>query len=100
MLKKNNTVSDAVFLNNRAERLSVRGVRKILDRCLCSAAITKQVSPHTLRHSFATHLLNRGCDIRTVQEMLGHSSLSTTQIYTHVSMDRIKAVYKTAHPRA
>lgn len=90
----------ALFVNSRGSRLSSRGVRVILDTCIQKAALSKDISPHTLRHSFATHLLNRGCDLRSVQEMLGHCSLSTTQMYTHVSMERLKSVYDKTHPRA
>ncbi len=89
-----------LFLNAHGRRLTTRGIRVILDRCLKKAAFKKHISPHTFRHCFATHLLNRGCDLRSVQEMLGHRSISTTQMYTHVSMKRIKSVYNVAHPRA
>lgn len=100
MLAERHERSNLLFLNARGKRLSSRGVRKILDVCLKQAAVKKHISPHTLRHCFATHLLNRGCDLRSVQEMLGHQSLSTTQIYTHVSMARLKSVYDKTHPRA
>jgi len=90
----------AVFLNRGGGRLSVRGLRRLIDKYLGRLALDRRVTPHGLRHSFATHLLDAGADIRAVQEMLGHASLSTTQIYTHVSQARLRAVYRNAHPRA
>ncbi len=89
-----------VFLNLAGGRLTDRSVRRILIKYLRQVAIQERVSPHTLRHSFATHLLDRGADLRSVQELLGHASLSTTQIYTHVSTERMKSVYEKTHPRA
>ena len=89
-----------VFLNQRGAPLGVRGLRFRLDRLRARAGLPLGVSPHTLRHSFATHLLDGGADLRVVQELLGHESLATTQVYTHVSGTRLRAAYLDAHPRA
>lgn len=90
----------ALFLNKNGTRLTDRGVRFVMKKYIQKACLTSDVSPHVLRHSFATHLLDQGADLRSVQELLGHVSLSTTQIYTHVTTDRLKKVYDQAHPRA
>lgn len=91
---------NAVFLNNRGGRLSTRSLGRIVDKHALAAGIHRRATPHTLRHSFATHLLDRGADLRAVQELLGHAHLVTTQIYTHVSVERLREVYERAHPRA
>jgi integrase/recombinase XerC len=89
-----------LFLNHHGAPLGVRGLRFRLDRLRRAAGLPVGVSPHTLRHSFATHLLDGGADLRVVQELLGHESLATTQIYTHVSPTRLQSAYRDAHPRA
>jgi integrase/recombinase XerC len=90
----------AVFLNKNGTRLTSRSVGRLLEKYLALAGLDPRSSPHTLRHSFATHLLDRGADIRSVQELLGHRSLGTTQIYTHVTTNRLQDSYLKAHPRA
>jgi integrase/recombinase XerD len=89
-----------VFVNVRGVGLSRQGLYKIVQRHAASAGLAHRMSPHTLRHSFATHLLAGGCDLRSLQEMLGHADIATTQIYTHLSADRLRDVYFDAHPRA
>lgn len=90
----------ALFLNKNGTPLSNRSIQRMMKGMLAAAGLPGDLYPHALRHSFATHLLDAGADLRSVQELLGHSSLSTTQIYTHVSIDRMKDVYRRAHPRA
>jgi integrase/recombinase XerC len=90
----------ALFLNHRGTRLSDRSIRRMMDQYLLKTAKSRNMSPHTLRHSFATHLLEAGADLRAVQELLGHANVSTTQIYTHVTKDHLRAVYLNSHPRA
>ena len=92
--------SDYLFLNNNGGPLTERGVRYILDKIIKQTSINKSISPHMIRHSFATHLLNEGCDLLTVQKLLGHESIKATQIYTHVTTDRLKEVYYHSFPRA
>ncbi len=92
--------SEALFLNKSGGRLTGRSVRNIINKHITHAAIAQKVHPHMFRHSFATHMLNRGADLRSVQELLGHVNLSTTQIYTHLTTEKLKSVYNKAHPRA
>lgn len=92
--------ADALFLNKFGKRLTTRSVARMLEKYLKITGLDLRTSPHTLRHSFATHLLNAGADIRSVQELLGHKSIVTTQIYTHISTDGLKKAYDKAHPRA
>ncbi len=98
-LFKRNKSEDFVFLNKRGTKLSRMGIWKIINKYVSEAGIKKEVHPHTFRHSFATHLVEGGADLRAVQEMLGHASISTTQIYTHIDRNYIKQVHKDFHPR-
>lgn len=99
-LLKGSMDTGAVFLNTRGDRLSPRSVRDLIDKRVLECALNRHVHPHALRHSFATHLLDGGADLRSIQEMLGHASLSTTQRYTEVSLSRLQEVYDESHPRA
>ena len=96
----NSKNSEYLFLNKNGGNLTERGVRYILDSLIEKTSINKKISPHMIRHSFATHLLNEGCDLLTVQKLLGHESIKATQIYTHVTTDRLKEVYYNSFPRA
>lgn len=100
IMRNHGIVHDFIFVNSRGGALTDRSVRRILEKYISALAIKKNVSPHTIRHTFATHLLEHGADLRVVQELLGHANLSTTQIYTHVTTERIAAVYEKNHPRA
>lgn len=100
LLMKSKSNTEIVFLNNQGKQLTTRGVRDILNRIIKKTIKISNISPHMLRHSFATHLLDSGADIRSVQELLGHSQLTTTQIYTHVSKEKLKQVYMNTHPHA
>ena len=90
----------ALFVGNRGKRLNRRQAARILDEIRKSAGLPQHLSPHTLRHTFATHMLENGADMRSVQELLGHASLSTTQRYTHITLDHLMRVYDKAHPRS
>lgn len=101
LVAKNRTgAHQNLFVNNKGGPLTDRSVRRIVDKYVDQLAIEKHISPHTIRHTFATHLLDHGADLRSVQELLGHVSLSTTQLYTHISKEKLKSVYRHAHPRA
>lgn len=100
VLLHNQQEKSALFLNSKGHPLTDRGVRYILNDMMRKTALNLHISPHMLRHTFATHMLNEGADLRTVQELLGHAHLSTTQIYTHVSKERLRSVYMEHHPRA
>ena len=98
-LQLKNKESDFLFLNRFGKKISRQSIWKIIKRYAKEARIKKPIRPHILRHSFATHLLERGADLRSVQEMLGHANISTTQIYTHISKERLKAIHRMFHPR-
>jgi len=99
LLRKDDT--QAVFISERGNRIpDAKSIRRRIEKHANAVGIRKKITPHTIRHTFATHLLNAGADLRSVQELLGHASLSTTQIYTHVTADRLRQVYDKAHPRA
>ena len=97
--ERENINNQYLFLNNRGEKLTDRGVRYIIDNIMKNLSVKTHVTPHVLRHTFATDMLNNGCDIKVVQELLGHSSLKTTEVYTHVTNDRLKEVYYRCFPR-
>ena len=98
LMKK--TSHSTLFVNSRGEPLTARGVRYMLNEMMKKASIHTKIYPHMMRHTFATHLLNNGADLRTVQELLGHSQLSSTQVYTHVTKEHLRKTYMNAHPRA
>lgn len=97
LLKEN--PCDYLFINNKKEQLKVRGIEQIINTVVSKTSIKTKITPHTIRHTFATHLLNEGCDILTVQELLGHESLRATQVYTHITNDSLKNTYLKTHPR-
>lgn len=98
--KEDTDALNALIINHRGRRITQRGIALIVEKYVRKSGITKKISPHSFRHSFATHLIDHGADIRIVQEMLGHESLSTTQIYTHMGIDKLRDVYRRAHPHA
>ncbi|MCM8800943.1 MAG: tyrosine recombinase XerC [Candidatus Omnitrophica bacterium] len=99
-LEKKDEDSQALFLNKFGKRMTARGIRNVVKKYIKLIGLKQKVSAHTIRHSFATHLLNRGADLRSVQELLGHVNLSTTQIYTHLTTEHLKNIYDKTHPRA
>ncbi|SES74836.1 tyrosine recombinase XerC subunit [Oceanobacillus limi] len=100
LLTKSNNDTEYIFLNARGNPLTDRGIRLVLKKMVEKAALTVHVHPHKLRHTFATHMLNEGADLRAVQELLGHENLSSTQVYTHVTKDHLRNIYLNSHPRA
>jgi len=98
--RRGNAPAGALFLNRFGDRLTERSIARMLDKYISRLGLHRKVSPHTLRHSFATHMLDRGADLRSVQELLGHASLATTQIYTHITPERLKSAYDRFHPRS
>lgn len=100
LLKNHDEEVETVFLNSRGEPITTRGIRYVLNQMIKDTSLTVNIHPHKFRHTFATHMLNEGADLRTVQELLGHENLSTTQVYTHVTKDRLRHVYMNSHPRA
>lgn len=100
LMTKGKTTHDFLFVNHRGEKLTDSGIQYILKKMIEKSSLTADIHPHMFRHTFATHLLNNGADLRTVQELLGHSSLSSTQIYTHVTTDTLQKSYRNFHPRA
>jgi site-specific recombinase XerD len=98
--KAGESSTEALIINGRGGRMTRRSIGEKVKRYSKALGVPKNISPHTFRHSFATHLLDRGADLRAVQEMLGHANLSTTQVYTHLGFDRLKAAYAKAHPHA
>jgi integrase/recombinase XerC len=100
LVRKNDDEEEPLFVNNRGRRITARSIARLLDQYVRGASLKAGISPHTLRHTFATHLLNAGADLRTIQELLGHVSLSTTQKYTHLNDWKLIEVYKKAHPKA
>lgn len=100
LLKKHHKEVQTVFLNSRGTPITTRGIRHVLTKMIEQTSLTVSIHPHKFRHTFATHMLNEGADLRSVQELLGHENLSTTQIYTHVTKDRLRRVYMNSHPRA
>jgi integrase/recombinase XerC len=99
-LLKNKIGGPALFLNYQGERITARSVERIVDKYIRQAALKRKISPHSLRHSFASHLLSRGADLRVIQELLGHESLATTQKYTHLDLGHLIDVYRKSHPRS
>ena len=99
-LNKGDIDEQALFLNYRGRRLTSRSVERIVDKYIRITALRRKISPHSLRHSFASHLLSRGADLRVIQELLGHESLATTQKYTHLDLKQLLKVYKKSHPRS